>query len=114
MACTQTTMELETSQPGAAHTVQGSGAVVVDICVGEDEAERFRQLQLDMLRSENKHLDVRLDELTVALHSKLPPMEPLAPITPFGSPGKPQLQAQILTTQRPIIFTIEPLYSADL
>ena len=68
--------------------------------VGEDEAERFRQMQLDMLRSENKHLDARLDELTVALHSKLPPMEPalgpLAHDTPFGSPGKPQLQ-QVLT-----------------
>lgn len=60
--------------------------------MGEDEAERFRQLQLDMLRSENKHLDVRLDELTVALHSKLPPMEPLVHIAPFGSPSKPQLQ----------------------
>jgi hypothetical protein len=107
-------MELETSQPGAAHAAPCGGEVVGGFCVGEDEAERFRQLQLDMLRSENKHLDVRLDELTVALHSKLPPMEPLAPITPFGSPGKPQLQAQILKSQRPIIFTLAPLHSADL
>jgi hypothetical protein len=70
----------------------------------EGEAESFRQMQLDMLRSENKDLSSRLDNLTVALHAQLPQMTDPSPFI-HGSPPRAQQFPRALSASAAVSAT---------